>query len=497
MDQKASLGHDYLGYREFEIHFIYAFLWKTSIPIDLRVFASGFPAGAETNGWLSPLIHERLVGGELRDFAGQNLWVCSYQPTFVLERRCLELSGSLSVGRETSVWLVVPKESGASLPRKGQHLGKPARGQSLTTCPVDVTWTIRVFDFGCGTCTVRVVLRDLEQLSPGERFSCVHWALRLAPNMDVSAESHMVDVSGIDRNLPVADTFLYTTEQGCFRLFDYMSKTRDEGLALMPGTFFSRSRTSTPTFYNDSGGLAYEAGRIGRSRLRNFRKYHPSDWNENQAPFTFCVSVLSEADLGRLAQGPVLTVREVGSVLAKLTLDNRDHEKFSEMTDGYFAQSVGLRIGSLKNWSHDRRMFFSFTRRGAVAFVAQPNDIPALFVVPSLLNLFELLRARVFSGIIVGCRLARMAETLSRLDPVGDESPDLVEYARLRTLVVQNLQNPLEYLFDGGSATDLAVSAEDILFAKDAWENVRRSFDLVDRLMADWDAADFRIKYGE
>ena len=309
----------------------------------------------------------------------------------------------------------------------------------------------------------------------------------------------------IDNKLPVVDTFLFTSKRGTFRLHEFMAHHRDEALRLIPGEAFRLGRSSkAPSFFCDFNNFAYEdsrgvpkKGSGARGVMRTFSNYHPQEWHENQAPFTFCTAVLSESDLQKLSKNLPTTAREVASISAKLTLDNRFTDGFTRLSESYMQKSFGFQSarGTLINRSHDDTLFFTFSRRGAVAFTSRPNQLPALFVVPSLLNLFEILRARVLGGIVVGSRLARMAETLARLDPILDESPDAMEYARLRMLVVQNLQNPLEYLFDGGSATDLAMEAEEMLFAGDVWRNVRHSFDVVDRLMSAWDAEEFRLKY--
>jgi hypothetical protein len=116
-------------------------------------------------------------------------------------------------------------------------------------------------------------------------------------------------------------------------------------------------------------------------------------------------------------------------------------------------------------------------------------------VIPSLLNLFEILRARLLSGVSVGARLAELAGQLANLAP-NTEGISPIEYAHLRNMVVVNQQNPLQYLFDGGSVTELALEAEDALFVRQTWDNVRQSFEFVDRLISAWETAQFRRKYG-
>jgi hypothetical protein len=340
--------------------------------------------------------------------------------------------------------------------------------------------------------------------NPGDRFSLIHWALRLTPNLDVEPEAHegaTID----DTDFPITDSFIYTPALGTCRLFKLMLFHRDMALRNAPAEIFEESeyKQGRSYFYADERSLAHRKDPPEGSRRTTPKApepqetFHRSDWKENQTPYIFVTAVLPEKSLGRLSGRSKTLAQEVGSICAKLTLDNRHTLKdFRYLSTQYLERALNYdpRQEKVLSLSHDDRLFFTFSKRGALAMSAFPHDLPALFVVPSLLNLFELAKARSHSGILLGIRLAELASVIADMNPSFDPI-DEIEYAHLRKLVVLNLQNPMQYLFDGGSVTELASLIDESFFISETWRAVEHSFQMVDRLMAAWETAQLRSRY--
>jgi hypothetical protein len=119
-----SDGQDqtFLDYQHTDVHFVFAFLWKAVAQIRPEVFSTGLTEKGKTS-WVSPLLHERVIGKIGVDGTLEDLWIGAYQPTFVLQRRCLELSGYLPTGKNIPsglAWLVVPLKVGTITDQKRQ-----------------------------------------------------------------------------------------------------------------------------------------------------------------------------------------------------------------------------------------------------------------------------------------------------------------------------------------------------------------------------------------
>src|SRR5438105_1998222 len=91
--------HLFLDYRRADVHFVYSFLWRANTAVEKTVFSKGL--NSTKGAWRSPLIHERIIG-EIDGQAEESAWVGAYQPNFVFERRCIELSGNFSGGKGKS-----------------------------------------------------------------------------------------------------------------------------------------------------------------------------------------------------------------------------------------------------------------------------------------------------------------------------------------------------------------------------------------------------------
>jgi len=234
-----SEDHEFLDYKAVQVHFIYGFLWKSSVALRPGLFLSGFQSkrtdAPAVNGWTSPFIHERVIG-TLGSDPAEASGVGAYQPTFIMGRRCLETRGYLSNGDSkdpSEAWLLAPLKHGIALPRKG---ATPPKCQDIEVHPVRVAWTLRLFGSGSGTFTIRISLKGLDKVkNRAQRFLRIHRLLRLVPNIDIAPEAHRQDHKSLaDPARPIVDAFLHTPVLGTFRLFDAMRFLRDFALGEIP-----------------------------------------------------------------------------------------------------------------------------------------------------------------------------------------------------------------------------------------------------------------------
>lgn len=489
--------HTFLDYTHAEVHFVYGFIWESAAQIRPEVFRHGVLK--RDDGWKTPLVHERVIG-DLESNGVERKWVGAYQPTFELEKRCLEKSGNLAPeeGEASQLALVVPIANGINLPLKGDKVDlfiRRGAKKELVSCPVLGKWTLRLFDTGAGTFTVRICLRDFGRLTGQKRFCRIQWLLRLVPNMDNAPEGH--PGTALQQDGPIADSFLFALNLGTCRLFDVMRHLRDRTLDDVPRSFFDGSKPEDkPCIKADDSILVHGpvTKKFGR-QLTPFMKYPAGNWYENQTPFTFVTSVVGKRDLRRLKRASPMTAKEIASIYARLTLDNRSaHQDFSLLTEDYMRRALDIEDSPfrIRNVSHDERLFVAFSKRGAIALTCDPDKLPSVFVIPSILNLFELMRARLFTAVAVGAKLTEFASHIARPEPASSEQIDFKTYLQLRKLVVLNLNDPLQYLFDGGSTTELATAADRALAVSKAWNRVRRTFDVVDHLMKTWELVRFR-----
>jgi hypothetical protein len=330
-------------------------------------------------------------------------------------------------------------------------------------------------------------------------FCIAHWLLHLIPNLDTFPEQHRAATTAA--SFPPTDTFIFAREFGTLRLSDYFDVQVRQGLSslLISDAFPKRARSKEPLFQLDEQGMAYVPPKP-KTKVTPRLTYR-EQWLENQAPFAFLTAVVDRQSMRRLTQkNGTSHSRELASLCTRIAFSNsnllEEHKQFSK--DALFTlPRYDRKERRLLNLCRDDRLFAAFSRRGAAAVIADPGELPALFYIPCLLNLFEILRARLYGAVTTGSLLSRMAAKLSVLDTNRADPLNESEYAELHRKVVANLQDPLQYLFDGGSLTDLANEANQALFVADSWANVRQAFAALDRLLTTWETVRFKRRYGD
>jgi hypothetical protein len=462
--------HQFLGYEHVYIHFIYSFAWDITklswdkLKYDLlhKTDEMVCEKGTGIKGWKLLRLHERTIWDKDERLGP------TYQPNLVTTKRVLERSRSIS----HSATLLVPMNE-----YKGIALGKCRDDLSI-----HLSYTVRLFESGGATCTFVARLE-----SKDTNFENIHCALHLAHNVDIGDEIHAVHshLTNVYIKLPVssgsdADHSLLpeSTEQ---------SSSFNAGYCSLHDLFRKLLKCPPEWAPTEACALWYDSEVLDLLHLDQ----------DFQSPFLFTIAQVERNSFLRFRKHPTLdTAREIGSILCKLTLDNRYIiPDFLHISEDYLTNVLAYnkeRRG-LINLCLDRRLFFAISRRGALALTANFDDIPSYFVVPSLLNLCEILRARWHMGNIISARLDLAIDNIGQSSSENGEGADIRSPLDLmetmfkwRILAGAFLRDPVPFLFDGGSVIEIAEFAERLLWLDRLRDETARKFEFLDQLLRDY-----------
>jgi hypothetical protein len=465
--QYEGQEHQFLDYEEAFVYFIYSFSWDISITWaglkgDLlrgaknQILEDG---SLSRKGWRMRRLHERVLwdSGELGP---------TYQPTLVTRKYVMERTNSLG-----NLVLLIPVEE-----YSGINIGECRK---LT---VNAEYTVRLFENGGAVCTF------IMHLPKGAtNFENIHSVLHLAHNVDLGREP-----DGLQRHL--TNAFIKLPSK----------KSRQSDLSLFP-------KQKGDSYATDSGKDFCSLHDLFRRLLNRRLSWVPTkesaflsdgaivDYDhlnqDFQSPFVFTAATIERNSFLRFRKSPTInTAREVGSILCKLTLDNRFiRSDFLHISEDYLFSFVpfNAKRQGLVNLCLDRRLFFSFSRRAALALTPSLADVPSYFVVPSLLNLCEILRVRWYMGSIVSAELDKAIAKIGGSTPGNGGKPldvrqVIEEMFKWRTLGGAFLRDPIPFLFDGGSVSEIADLADRLLWLDHLRVEVTRKFDFLDKLVADY-----------
>lgn len=454
--KKKEKEKKFLDYKHVHIHFTFSLSWDiTQLKFnDLRVEFQKLD-----KRWELLHIHERPIFWDKKKFHK------SYQPNLISENiKVLQIDGML----EDNATICIPIEE-----FKGQKLN---RYEKILT---NIQYTLRIFDNGTGIFTFIVCL-DRKYAS----FKNIHRILRLAPNIanDGSsdfAQSFLLNpfIKGErDRKncfiLNKLDTFKYVTLQQLF--WCLFTEPYPEWLRMEKF---------------DWAKLWLDDDLLG---LKDVKLVAPINW---QSPFVFIIAEIENQDYERyiknykVHEGGENTVKEIASIACKMTLDNRNIEDdFNHLDLEYIKKNLGYseEYKRLTNLCLDDRLFFTFSRRGAIAITSDMNRIPSNFVVPSLVNLIEILRARWHLCNIVNISLDKAIHDASYVSNNISPAKILDDIYKWRALFALYLRDPVPSLFDGGSITEIAEMAGEKLWLNKLTLDTFRKFDTLDKLLKDF-----------
>lgn len=217
------------------------------------------------------------------------------------------------------------------------------------------------------------------------------------------------------------------------------------------------------------------------------------DW---QTPYlTTFLEVESEVDYYQFVRfQDKTTLKEITSIAGRLSIDNDKIESdFDKITREYIFRSYGSfnlrhkdkrqrRGRRIKNYSHHKDLYYSIDKRGAFAVTPSFENNPSYFVLPSLMNLVEILRSRWHLGSIVNLRLDELFEQIS-------EDCDLEyvqnEIYKCRRLYGMFLKDPAPYLFDSGAITEIAETGDSIFWLVKLASQMKDKLNIIDDLLGD------------
>ena len=465
--QYEGQEHQFLDYEEAFVYFIYSFSWDISITWeglkeDLlhgtknQILEDG---SLSRKGWRMRRLHERVLWDDSGKLGP------TYQPTLVTRKYVLERTSSLG-----KLVLLVPV--------------KEYSGINISECrelTVDAECTVRLFENGGAICTFTMHLsQDIAN------FENIHSVLHLAHNVDLGREpdGHQRHLTYSFIKLPSkarqADLSLFPVEPG-----DSYATDSGKDFCSLHDLFRRLLTRKLPWVPSKQAAFLSDGGIVDYDHLNQ----------DFQSPFVFTAATVERNSFLRFRKSPTLNAaREIGSVLCKLTLDNRYIKNdFLHISEDYLTSFVPYNAArqGLVNLCLDRRLFFSFSRRAAVALTPNLNDIPSYFVVPSLLNLCEILRVRWYMGSIVSAELDKAIAKIGSSIPgdngnLLDVRQIIEEMFKWRTLAGAFLRDPIPFLFDGGSVSEIADLADRLLWLDHLRVEVTRKFDFLDKLVADY-----------
>jgi hypothetical protein len=446
-EQREGQEHVFLDYKTATVYFVYTFSWDlgSSTFKHLRDKLES-PHGL----WVQRLLHER------------SMWPAdpvapAYQPNLVTRSAVLEYSEEIG-----SIAVIVPTAS---------HRGiKLAAREKFR---VQLSYTARIFDNGSGTCTFAARLLEAELPDPTTSFTRIHHVLHLAHNVDHGRDDdwdrvHLTNsyISVPKRGQPKHTLFPTSKQESHSFTGGYCSLHDLFRKFLLSAPWI----TTTDDSNTDVQVLFVESNR-----------------QDFQTPFVFTVACVEPNAFLRFRSEPSPhRAKEVGSILCKLTMDNRHvTTEYLNLNDDYLSRVLPFNRerNELANLCLDRRLFFTFNRRGAIAITSSLDDIPSSFVIPSLLNLCELLRARWYLANIVNIRLDRAIADACSGERFGADI--LNEMFHWRAMFANFYRDPVPFLFDGGSVTELAEIADRELWLKKLSGETTRKFALLDRIVQD------------
>lgn len=186
-------------------------------------------------------------------------------------------------------------------------------------------------------------------------------------------------------------------------------------------------------------------------------------------------------------------VKEIGSIAGRLSLDNANITTDAyKIKREYVFSSLGFyhcppdeqnRTGiRMKNYSHHSDLFYTIGKRGAIAISPDFESNPSYFVLPTLINLVEILRSRWHLGSIVNLKLDDLLEVISQTNDLNEFQDKVFSCKVLYGLF---LKDPTPYLFDGGAITEIAEAGEEIFWLRRLSSEMEKKLSIIDALLDD------------
>jgi hypothetical protein len=484
--------------RSVYVGFVYSFAWDvTKIPFQ------DVAKSLKNKGWDRSWLHQRFV-----DFNGTEGKFGSYRPS-LQDGAQQELQRTEGMCEKGGLEIVVPVD-------QNWKTVDAVNEAMVVACDVCLKYHLRILENGAGVCTFTVCL-------DGDTATYIntHYALHLGQNVAFGA--------GTDASGKLAVTFLRCkaayndrdTDAGPKKsqkgnpawVRNLMAKVQaDNSLAFpepdelpvgnelipqCPGGFtlhelFNRLLLLNPDWFPPNWVLPGKEKKdsvwLDWAVLPWQVNAHPDKaidlaW-QWQNPYVFTICSTPEGNSifpGQDAPNHEGVLRRV-AVLCKMNSDNRNVDSdWEQISPDYAWRSLPSKDGKLQNMSHDSRVFFTFSRRGGLVETTDMHEIPGYFVLPSFVNLLEILRARWHLGNVLNAGLDQTIEQLVAQKITPTEAVDQVFH--WRALYSMFRRDPVPYLFDGGSVTEISDLADREFWLRKLNSSAAEKIEVIDRLV--------------
>jgi hypothetical protein len=464
--QYEGQEHEFLAYRFVHVYFIYSFAWDSDT-VSWRGLCEDLTSKVSQSpkGWILPRLHDRVL------HQAESTVLANYQPSLVSARRVLERNGII-------------QERATVILQRGESLGSP--NEATRPLTIGLRYTVRMFDNGAGTCTFHALIEKQPNDGNERTFENIHAVLHLSRNVDYDSPERSSCIGGRPPS-HLTDSYLVVPQEDT-------SRPEEDHTLFPPSTRYCSLQALFRRFLDSPPPWApREAPQVWADRDV---LDHSDPRQDFQSPFIVTVAEVERQSFLRFRKHPTLdAAREVASIFCKLTLDNRSIlEDYLHLSEDYITEVLDYNADrkGLINYCLDRRLFFAFSKRGAIAITASLKDLPSCFVAPSLLNLLEITRARWHMCCVLNMKIDSLIDSLSSAmegAPLGSDSllgPDKIELLlRLRRLYTLFLRDPIPYLFDGGSVTEIAKKAIAELDMDTLSEGIHRKMEVLDFMRQD------------
>jgi|GEM_PF-5046651 len=136
----------------------------------------------------------------------------------------------------------------------------------------------------------------------------------------------------------------------------------------------------------------------------------------------------------------------------------------------------------LRNFAWDSRIFIGFQRRSCLLMCPSFEHKPAQFLLPSLVDMMEMLRTRWHGAIVINALLDRDMKLIKGYKSRANFMA-LQRFVRRRRQFALLLRDPIPYAFEGASITEISEVAQKKLWIKELLEKTAMKLDTVAKLM--------------
>lgn len=347
-----------------------------------------------------------------------------------------------------------------------------------TTC-FDLSYDIRIFENGTGTCTFSFLLGKNNNDTSLEQ-------ILLIQHLATSISNLNGDNRHLQKEKHLTHSFLKVTKS----LRDKFPKIRTKTGHIYLAELFS---VLLDSFVSLQGVICNgcDQKKVSPSGFTKKLIHAKQNW---QNPYVVSIIQVNEESIKHIVkQQDRLTTKEIGAIAVRLTCDNglNPSDYINSLRREYIYKSLGfyINIGDqkhpnqqpwIKNYSHYDNLFYTYGRRAAVAITHNFESHPSYFAIPSFMNIIEILRSRWHLGTITNLKLD---ETFEKIAHREDINKIVDEIFSCRVLYGLFLQNPTPYLFDSGAVTEISDTADNVFWLSRISIELENKLNAIDRLV--------------